>query len=72
MTNDKLIIRINELAKKSKTIGLTDDEILERDKLRKKYLENFRNNFKQDILDNIYIVDEDGTKTKLTEEKNVD
>ncbi|WP_250277864.1 DUF896 domain-containing protein [[Clostridium] colinum] len=68
MTNDKLIIRINELANKSKTVGLTEDEIKERDELRKKYIENFRSKFKTEILDNIYIVEEDGTETKLTKE----
>ncbi len=68
MTNDKLIIRINELAKKSKTVGLTEDEIIERDKLRKEYIKNFRAKFKTEILDNIYIVEEDGTETKLTKE----
>ena len=68
MTNDKLIIRINELAKKSKTVGLTENEIIERDKLRKEYIKNFRAKFKTEILDNIYIVEEDGTETKLTKE----
>ena len=68
MTNDKHIIRINELAKKSKTVGLTEDEIIERDKLRKEYIKNFRAKFKTEILDNIYIVEEDGTETKLTKE----
>ncbi|MBS5794874.1 MAG: DUF896 domain-containing protein [Lachnospirales bacterium] len=68
MTNDKLIIRINELANKAKTIGLTEDEIKERDELRKEYIKNFRQKFKTEILDNVYIVEEDGTKTKLTKE----
>ncbi len=68
MTNDKLIVRINELAKKSKTVGLTENEIVERDKLRKEYIKNFRAKFKTEILDNIYIVEEDGTETKLTKE----
>lgn len=66
MTNDKLIIRINELANKAKTIGLSEDEIKERDELRKEYIKNFRQKFKTEILDNVYIVEEDGTKTKLT------
>lgn len=68
MTNDKLIIRINELANKAKTIGLTKDEVKERDELRKEYIKNFRQKFKTEILDNVYIVEEDGTKTKLTKE----
>ncbi len=68
MTNDKLIIRINELARKAKTVGLTDKELIERDNLRKEYIKNFRAKFKTEILDNIYIVEEDGTETKLTKE----
>ena len=68
MTNDKLIIRINELANKAKTIELTEDEIKERDELRKEYIKNFRQKFKTEILDNVYIVEEDGTKIKLTKE----
>ena len=68
MTSDKLIIRINELANKAKTIGLTEDEIKERDELRKEYIKNFRQKFRTEILDNVYIVEEDGTKTKLTKE----
>lgn len=62
---DNLLDRINQLAKKAKSTGLTNDEIKERDKLRKKYIENFRKKFKNEILDNIYIVEEDGTKNKL-------
>ncbi len=66
MTNDKLIVRINEIANKAKTVGLTEEEIKEREKLRKEYIKNFREKFKKEILDNIYIVEEDGSKKKLT------
>ena len=60
--------RINELAKKSKTVGLTEEEIRERDVLRKEYLAAFRQNMMQQ-LDNVIIVDEDGNQRKL-ERKN--
>lgn len=50
------IDRINELAKKSKETGLTDEEIRERDELRKEYLAAVRANFKS-ALDNIEYTD---------------
>ena len=36
--------RINELARKSKTVGLTDEEKKEQEKLRKEYINAIRNN----------------------------
>lgn len=59
-----LLNRINELAKKAKTSGLTDEEIIERDMLRKQYLQNFRRNF-VDIMERVYIKDEDGNEVKV-------
>jgi len=56
--------RINELAKKAKTVGLTEEEIRERDILRKEYLAAFRQNMMQQ-LDNVYLADENGEKHKL-------
>lgn len=53
----KKIDRINELAKKAKTVGLSDEEIAERDVLRKEYLAAIRENFRQ-TLENIEIVDD--------------
>jgi len=40
--DSETIRRINELARKAKTIGLTDEELEERNELRKKYIEHFR------------------------------
>ena len=48
------IDRINALAKKAKGEGLTDDEIAERDALRKEYLAAIRANLKS-TLDSIEI-----------------
>lgn len=62
---ESVLERINELAKKAKTEGLTPEEIEEREVLRQKYLENFRKNFREQILEKTYIMDEQGNKRKL-------
>lgn len=59
------IDRINELARKAKTVGLTEEEIAERDILRKEYIASVVGNLR-DTLDNITVVDEKGEKRKLT------
>ena len=58
------IDRINELAKKAKTVGLTEEEIAERDVLRKEYVAAVKANLMAQ-LDNTYVVDEKGNKRKL-------
>ena len=64
MLEDK-IQRINELAKKSKTPeGLTDEEKEEQQRLRKEYIAEWRQGVVQ-VLDNTYIMDENGNKRKL-------
>lgn len=50
------ILRINELAKKSKAEGLTDAEKQEQKALRDEYIAAVRRNFRA-TLDNIKIVD---------------
>ena len=64
MTKDK-INRINQLAHKKKTIGLTDEEIIEQNNLRKEYIESFKLSLVSQ-LENTYIVEPDGTKRKVT------
>lgn len=59
------IERINYLSKKSKTVGLTDEEKQEQQKLRQEYIAEWRLGMTQ-VLDNTYIMDEKGNKTKLT------
>ena len=62
------IDRINFLAKKSKAEGLTEEEKIEQKALREEYIAGFRANLRG-ILDNTYIQNPDGTKTKV-ESKN--
>ena len=64
MRINEVIARINELAKKAKTVGLTPEEITERDKLRRIYIDNVKANLVGQ-LENAYIVEPDGPKTKL-------
>lgn len=56
--------RINELAHKEKTEGLTEAEKAEQAKLRREYLTAFKKNLVAQ-LDNTYIVDEQGHKHKV-------
>ncbi|SHJ54353.1 DUF896 domain-containing protein [Tepidibacter formicigenes] len=56
MLSKEKINRINYLARKSKTEGLSEIEKKEQQKLRKEYLENFRKDFRKK-LDCIEIVD---------------
>ncbi|EJW15679.1 DUF896 domain-containing protein [Paenibacillus alvei] len=66
MNIDKLIARINELARKHKTVGLSEAEMEERAKLREEYLVLFRKQVRNQ-LDNIrYVEDEEGTDNSGT------
>ena len=58
------IDRINELAKKAKTVGLTPEEAAERAQLRQEYLAAVRQNLRAQ-LDNTFLVDENGNKRPL-------
>ena len=54
---EKLLNRINELARKAKTAdGLTETEKIEQKELRQQYLRSFRSSF-DDILLNSKVVD---------------
>lgn len=64
MNMDEVIARINILAKKAKTEGLTDEETAERDKLRRIYIDSVKANL-MGHLENTYIVGPDGKKRKL-------
>ena len=64
MNMNEVIARINVLAKKAKTEGLTAEETIERDKLRRIYIDSVKANLVGQ-LENTYIVRPDGTKTKV-------
>ena len=59
------IDRINELARKQKTEGLTEEEKAEQAVLRGEYIEGYKKSLMSQ-LDNMYIVEPDGTKKKVT------
>ncbi len=56
MITKELLDEINALARKQRSIGLTDEEKIRQNQLRKKYLAGFRENMKN-ILDRVEIVD---------------
>jgi len=68
MNMNEVIARINELAKKAKAEGLNEEELQERDKLRRIYIDNVKANLVGQ-LENTYIVRPDGTKTKVTKKQ---
>ena len=64
MSINEVIARINKLAAKAKTVGLTEEETAERDKLRRIYIDNVKASLTGQ-LDNTYILYPDGTKKKV-------
>lgn len=64
MTMDEVIARINVLARKAKAEGLTPEELTERDRLRRIYIDSVKANLTAQ-LDNTYLVDDKGNKKKL-------
>ena len=62
---EDVIKRINELAKKAKAEGLTEEETAERDKLRRIYINSVVGNLEAE-LKNTYVMDEKGNKRKLS------
>ncbi len=68
MCMDELIKRINELYAKSKGEGLTDAEKAEQEKLRRRYIEMFRQGM-TNTMESVYIIDGDGNKKKVEKRK---
>ena len=57
---EKVIKEINELAKKQREVGLTEDEKARQAEVRKIYLDAVKKNFRSQ-LDNIKVVKKDET-----------
>ena len=68
MEMNKVIARINELAHKAKAEGLTPEELAERDKLRRIYIDSVKANLVGQ-LENTYLVRPDGSKEKVQKKK---
>lgn len=68
MTQEK-IDRINELARKSRTVGLTDEEKAEQTELRNEYRRAVTGNLAAS-LSNTYIMTPDGEKHKLSKKED--
>lgn len=65
---EELLSRINELARKSREEGLTEQEKLEQAELRQQYIKAFRQGF-ENTMSNVYIMDKDGNKKKVEKKK---
>ena len=64
MNMNEVIARINELAAQAKIRELTTEELEERNKLRRIYIDSVKANLVGQ-LENTYIVYPDGTKKKV-------
>ena len=67
MTQEK-IDRINELARKQKSEGLTEEEKQEQAILRREYIDSYKRSLVSH-LENTYILEPDGTKRKVTKKE---
>ena len=67
ITQEKLD-RINYLAKKSKAEGLTEEEKLEQNTLRREYIDAYKQSLRAQ-LDNTVVLRPDGTKERLSDKK---
>lgn len=63
---DAKIARINELYRKSKSVGLTDIEKAEQKKLREEYIKGFRKSLIGQ-MNNVTIKEKDGSLTRLSD-----
>ena len=71
MVTKEQINRINELAHKSKSVGLTDAEREEQKILRREYIDAFKENLRAQ-LDRIEIVDAPKEQSCVVEEEKIE
>ncbi|NLC32690.1 MAG: DUF896 domain-containing protein [Clostridiales bacterium] len=70
MDKDRVAYMLS-LGKKKRDDHITSAELIELDDLRKEYLADFREGFRQQ-LDNVYVQQEDGTHKKLEKKSSAD
>lgn len=68
MITQEKIDRINELARKSKSVGLTEAETQEQQKLRREYIDAYKRSLHAQ-LENTVIVRPDGSRERLSDKK---
>ncbi len=68
MVTQEQIDRINALARKAKTEGLTEEELIEQKALRAEYIKAYRQSLEAQ-LENTVIVRPDGTKEPIRKKK---
>ena len=68
MKMNDVIARINQLARKAKAEALTPQELAERGKLRRIYIDSVKANLTGQ-LENTYLLRPDGTKQRLEKKK---
>lgn len=68
--DEKKIERINELARKKKSVGLTPEEQEEQAILRREYIDAYRANLESQ-LKSITVQEEDGSRHKLKKKEDI-
>ena len=68
MVTEQQIKRINELAKKQREVGLTEEEKAEQAVLRRAYIDGFKASL-EGQLNSITVVEKDGSRHRLEKEK---
>ncbi len=68
--DDKVIARINELAKKAKAGTLTENEKAEQQALRRAYVAAIRGDLRA-TLENAYVLDENGNERPIKKKEGL-